>query len=340
MAQGYTWLLELRRRAVCQAAAPLRGIVHAAGVLDDGVVERQTAERLARVLAPKVRGAWHLHVQTAGLPLDFFVCFSSMASLLGSPGQSSYAAANAFLDGLAHHRRAAGLPGLSINWGPWADAGMAAGLRSRLESQGEGMIDPALGTRIFSALLGRTMPQVGVMRIDWARFRDMHPQAAVGSMLLGLGQPAARARTSRSSAPETSVIASLRAAPIERRKSMVEDLVQSHVAQVLGHRAGTVPRTQGFLDMGLDSLTATELGRRLQRDLDRSLPTTLTFDYPTVESLVTYLVEKAITADVPDQPLWRSGVPAPDDPLDLLSRDEIAALLALELEALGEGRSS
>jgi myxalamid-type polyketide synthase MxaB len=110
----------------CQAEAPLRGVVHAAGVLDDGVVDRQTAERFSRVLAPKVYGAWNLHHQTRELPLDFFVLFSSMASVLGSPGQSSYAVANAFLDALAHHRRARGLPGLSINWGPWSEAGMAA----------------------------------------------------------------------------------------------------------------------------------------------------------------------------------------------------------------------
>jgi acyl transferase domain-containing protein len=115
----------------CQTQGPLRGVVHAAGVLDDGILVKQTAERFARVMAPKIRGAWELHIQTQTLPLDFFVCFSSMASLVGSPGQGNYAAANAFLDALAHHRRARGLAGLSINWGPWADAGMAAKLHSR-----------------------------------------------------------------------------------------------------------------------------------------------------------------------------------------------------------------
>ncbi|WNZ66021.1 SDR family NAD(P)-dependent oxidoreductase [Myxococcus sp. MxC21-1] len=102
---------------------PLRGIVHAAGVIADGVLAQLDAERLRTVLAPKVQGAWNLHAQTLGRPLDFFVMFSSAASMLGSPGQGNYAAANAFMDVLAHHRRAAGLPALSVNWGPWAEVG-------------------------------------------------------------------------------------------------------------------------------------------------------------------------------------------------------------------------
>ncbi|NER24034.1 MAG: SDR family NAD(P)-dependent oxidoreductase, partial [Symploca sp. SIO1C2] len=104
---------------------PLRGVIHGAGVLDDGVLQQMSWERFTRVMAPKVEGAWHLHTLTEHLEIDFFVCFSSMASLLGSPGQGNYAAANGFMDALAHHRRAKGLAGLSINWGPWAEAGMA-----------------------------------------------------------------------------------------------------------------------------------------------------------------------------------------------------------------------
>ena len=119
---------------------PLRGVVHAAGVLDDGVLSEQTRERLAGVMAPKIPGAWHLHRLTRGQPLDFFVLFSSIASLVGSGGQGGYAAANAFLDALAHRRRAEGLPATTINWGAWADAGMWASLsavdRRRWTSRG------------------------------------------------------------------------------------------------------------------------------------------------------------------------------------------------------------
>ena len=219
---------------VCQAEAPLRGIVHAAGVLDDGVVEKQNAERFARVMAPKVRGAWNLHTQTQGLPLDFFVCFSSMASLLGSPGQSNYAAANAFLDALGAPSSGAGLPGLSINWGPWADAGMAAGLRSRLQAQGEGMIDPEIGVRILNHAVTRGMTQVGVMRVNWPLYHARYPHADVASLLSTLGHGGGRQSTSLAgatrverTAPESTMVQRLREAPIDRRRALVEEFVQS-----------------------------------------------------------------------------------------------------------------
>ena len=111
---------------------PLRGIIHAAGVLDDGLLLNQNQERLAAVMAPKVQGAWNLHKLTLSAPLDFFVLFSSLASVLGSPGQGSYAAANSFLDALAHQRRALGLPSLTINWGPWDAVGMVAQRRTTI----------------------------------------------------------------------------------------------------------------------------------------------------------------------------------------------------------------
>ena len=156
-----------------QPGFPLRGIIHAAGVLDDGMLRQQTWSRFQQVMAPKVAGAWNLHLLTRGRELDFFVCFSSAAALLGSPGQGNYAAANAFLDGLAQGPRA-GLPALSINWGPWEGIGMAARLddrnRARLAEAGLENIDVPTGVRILAKLLNGEGPQVAVLPVDWSRF--------------------------------------------------------------------------------------------------------------------------------------------------------------------------
>ena len=154
---------------------PLAGVIHAAGVLDDGVLLQQNAARLATVMQPKVAGAWNLHRATSSLPLDFFVLFSSAASLMGSAGQGNYAAANAFLDALAHYRRRAGLPGVSINWSAWSQAGMAAAAgqhHRRLSARGLSEIAPQAGLAVLSRLAGPTTgAQVAVLPIDWSVFR-------------------------------------------------------------------------------------------------------------------------------------------------------------------------
>jgi acyl transferase domain-containing protein/acyl carrier protein len=316
--------------AACQAEAPLRGVVHAAGVLDDGVLEKQSVERLAKVLAPKVRGAWHLHTHTQALPLDFFVCFSSMASLLGAPGQCNYAAANAFLDALAHHRRTRGLPGLSINWGPWAEAGMAAGLRSRLQDQGEGMIAPAVGVQIFTQAISQGLTQVAAMRVNWSWYQKKHPQTDIASLLSALIPTRNHQASTRDLAdPVTTLTQRLRGVPVEQRRTLVEEFVQSQVAHVLGYPARAVPRTQGFANLGLNSLAAIELRRRLQQALDCTLPSTLTFDYPTVESLVAYLIDTTIPEDAPVSANGQA---------DDLAGEDIAVLLARELQTLEDGK--
>jgi myxalamid-type polyketide synthase MxaB len=153
---------------------PLRGVIHAAGVLDDAPLVKQDWERFRKVMMPKVDGAWNLHVQTEATPLDFFVLFSSVASVLGSPGQANYASANAFLDGLAQVRRARNLAGTSINWGPWAEVGMAASqterAQRRLQEQGFDAIAPADGLRALDAVLAAGPVQVAVMSVRWERF--------------------------------------------------------------------------------------------------------------------------------------------------------------------------
>ena len=175
---------------------PLRGIFHLAGVLDDGVLREQTRERFDRVMAAKVLGAWHLHELTRDLPLDLFVLFSSAAALLGSPGQGNYAAANAFLDALAHHRRWEKRPALSVNWGSWAEVGMAARLHEtegrRWAAAGVGWIEPARGLQTLEQLIAEERAQAGVLPIDWPKFFERIPAGSEPAWLREMAREAAQ----------------------------------------------------------------------------------------------------------------------------------------------------
>ena len=225
----------------CEGLPPLRGIMHLAGVLDDGILRRLSRQRFADVMAPKVSGAWNLHKQTAGFKLDFFVCFSSVASLLGVAGQANYAAANAFLDGLASYRRARGLPGLSINWGSWAETGMSArlGLDEQLNRKGEGVIAPDPGLRALEHLLMEPPAggNIAVLPADWPRF--LEKQLAVPPFLSRLlrtaerRSPAAAAATTRREDRET-FRQRLETAPLKKRKALLEAHVREHVTEILG----------------------------------------------------------------------------------------------------------
>ena len=164
----------------------LRGVVHAAGVLDDGMLMHQSPKRFLKVAGPKVSGAWNLHIQTKDLPLDFFVLFSSVASIIGSPGQSNYAAANAFMDGLAHHRKHQGLVATSINWGPWSDVGMAASdvVLQRLMKDGWQPMNASQGCDFIGHLLKVCkLPQAAVLPVDWRQFAANIPGAVNWNIL-------------------------------------------------------------------------------------------------------------------------------------------------------------
>ena len=253
------------------ALVPLRGIVHAAGVLDDGVLTAQSADRFATVMRPKVDGAWHLHTLSGGMALDFFVCFSSVAALLGAAGQSNYAAANAFLDTLMHYRRGQGLPGLSINWGPWAESGMAAGLQPQLRAQGLGLISATQGRLLFQQLLNQPVAQIGVLPLQ------------------------RRQSAARMAAPTRDLQAVLRDLSAPERVRRLEEYLRKEIAAVLGLSSGAAldGRTRLF-DLGMDSLMAVELRNRIGAGLRCTVRATLLFDYPTVEVLSAYLLHEVL----------------------------------------------
>ncbi|WP_051116283.1 type I polyketide synthase [Amycolatopsis nigrescens] len=258
--------------------SPLTAVVHAAGVLDDGVLTSLTPARCAEVLRTKVDAAWHLHELTRALDLSAFVLFSSAAGILGNPGQGNYAAANAFLDALARHRHAAGLPALSLAWGLWQTAdGMAApaGGRSAVAA-----IRPGHGLDLFDAALAGNEPVLAPIVLDQGGLRPGEP---VPPMLRGLLRPARPVASTP--APE----------PTARRQDRTPvDVVLDAVADVLGHPDPTaLDPKRPFSSLGFDSLTAVELRNRLSADLEVRLPATLVFDHPTPAALAAHLTGAA-----------------------------------------------
>ncbi|MFI1935557.1 SDR family NAD(P)-dependent oxidoreductase, partial [Streptomyces sp. NPDC020330] len=277
---------------VASLGRPLTAVIHAAGVLDDGVVTSLTPAQLARVMGAKADAALHLHELTAGLDLSAFVLFSSVAALIGSPGQGNYAAANAALDALAAHRRAQGLPATSLAWGLWAEtSGMAGDLGeaelARLERNGVGALSAEQGLELFDQAQRVGSALVVPVRLDLAALRVQARAGALPAMLSGLVRmPARRAQSAGGSLAERLVGVSE-----ADRERVVLELVQAQVAAVLGHAtsAAVVP-DRAFKELGFDSLGAVELRNRLTQASGVRLPSTLVFDHPTPVAVARFLL--------------------------------------------------
>lgn len=324
---------------------PLKGIVHAAGVLDDGALMQQTYERFRRVMAAKVEVAWNLHQASLPLELDFFVCFSSIASLLGSPGQGNYAAANAFLDALAHYRRSIGMPAMSINWGPWADIGMAAKsgeqMRERLSAQGIEMLPAAQATQIFSYLLRHPETQIGVFKVNWKQLRQS-PLTPGQRLFLSECPGAAEQPPEAEQATVTqpgSLLQHVRQLPVSQRKDYIQTYLRTEIARILGMGTEQLPGVhQGFMDLGMDSIMAVEFKSHLEQDLGKTVPATVIFEYPTIQNLTEYILREFLQ----DQSSAPSGITIAaegENELDNLSEADFAALLAQELETAKQRRT-
>ena len=278
---------------------PLKGIIHGAGVLSDGVLMKQDMERFHRVISPKADGAWNLHEATLGLNLDFFVCFSSVASVLGSAGQSNYAAANAFLNGFMYERRRQGLHGLSVNWGPW-ELGMAAGLDNRdaerIAARGIGAISPAEGFDVLEQLILHDETDACVLPVSWDKYLRYHYQGTIPPFFQAVTEESSGNRSA--SEEKSAIIGKLEGTPAGQRSTVLIDYVQKQVAMVL-HLKQTkrVSPDQGLFDLGIDSLMAMELKNKFEADMGRPLRPTLIFDYPTVDALASYLAEEMGMAD-------------------------------------------
>ncbi|MEM9161683.1 MAG: SDR family NAD(P)-dependent oxidoreductase [Cyanobacteria bacterium P01_F01_bin.4] len=341
----------------------LRGVIHAAGVLDDGLIQQLDWPQFERVLAPKVTGAWNLHTLTQDRELDFFILFSSAAALLGSPGQANHAAANAFLDGLAHYRHQLGLPGLSLNWGAWSSVGSALKYQQQgnlKHLSGVDVIDPAQGlaqlAKIWPTPATSPTPQIGIIPINWSVFLT---QPLVKNL------PFFQDLTHNSLTPspvqpyhDTALTASsfldqLAQTPPDQQRQLLDTYVCQQICQTLGFQPDELDRQAGFFDLGMDSLTALELKNTLQVNLGISLPSTLVFDYPTVTALLSYLAGQLLEDPERDQicdqvsvepeTTTRQQVDSSEE--NLPSGEDLAALMDQKLAdienlLLGEGGAS
>jgi myxalamid-type polyketide synthase MxaE and MxaD len=308
---------------------PLRGVIHAAGVLSDGVLTELTWQRFETVLAPKVRGAWLLDRLTRQHRLDFFVLFSSASAVLGAAGQANYAAANTFLDALAARRRVEGLPALSINWGPWREVGMAArpgaSAGQRSADWGIAAIEPRDGVRLLELLLKKPESNVVALPAEWETVLRPFAPGSEPSLLRSIAATERQARERRdASQPAGDLRARLVAAPPAEKLRELRELVRERVALALGVAdASRLDFSLSFAKAGLDSLMALEVRNTLSSALGLPLSPAVLFEHPSIEAVAAHLAERiAVDAEAESA--------AVADPTDLssMSDEQVDEMLA------------
>jgi polyketide synthase 12 len=322
-------------------AHPLTAVVHAAGVLDDGVLTALTPERVRRVVGPKVEGAWHLHELTRDLDLTDFVLFSSVAGVLGTPGQANYAAANAFLDELAQHRQSAGLPCVSIDWGLWAsEVGMGGTLddaeAARISRTGFRPMSNDTGLAMFDAAVAQPGAAVVAAEFDPAALRAAVRSTPLLRDLVG-GRPVAETRAGD--------MATLNFAemPADQRAKRILAAVRTQIAGVLGHRnAEQIDPDVNFRDLGFDSLTSVELRNRLKAVTGIAISPTVVYDHPTPNAVAEFLHQRVtgdggdgIVAELTRLEAALAGLDSDDRTLGVVS-----GRLEAILRGIGERRSA
>jgi myxalamid-type polyketide synthase MxaB len=343
---------------------PIKGIIHAAGIIDDGAIVNLTKEQFTKVISPKVQGAWNLHQATQNLSLDFFVMFSSAASILGSKGQANYCAANAFLDNLAHYRRNLGLPALTINWGVWDEIGMVTktklfsnpeftgkvaeekGRKGKKEKMnkvvnidanqsdekfkssfnipGMGKIKPKQGIEILEYLLSTDATQVGVLPINWSKWQQKSPLFANFINSEKNQEPVIK---------QSEILQQLEIAQPSDLKQILINYLCTEVAQILGLNSSEVINIeQGFTELGIDSLSSVELRNKLQTNLQCKLSSTLIYDYPTITILAEHLMNNLFSNDIEQNLEQQKNTNLALLELEQLSEEEAENLLLNELD--------
>ncbi|MFC9355620.1 SDR family NAD(P)-dependent oxidoreductase [Rhodococcus sp. NPDC057014] len=303
--------------ALLDGIPDLSGVIHAAGVLEDATAATLSAEQLHAVLRPKVDGAWNLHDLTRDRDLSAFVLFSSAAGVLGGAGQANYAAANVFLDALAQHRRARGLPATSMAWGLWdRPSGMTSHLNAadldRLQRNGIDTISPEAGLALFDAALAVNRPLIVPVRLSTRASRsEGESLPPILRRVLGV-----RRRRAAAADSPTGLAEELRALDPGERHSRVLDIVTTHVAAVLGHEGKeAIDPERAFKQLGFDSLTAVQLRNQLTTATGVRLAATVVFDHPTADALTRELVSRLLGDEAAPQPAGPTRARRDDDPI-------------------------
>ena len=262
----------------------LKGIIHTAGIIDDNLIDKQTENSFQNVMTAKVDGTWNLHNLTKNIDLDYFICFSSVASLMGSAGQSNYSAANAFMDQFAHYRKKNGLKCTAINWGPWGEVGMAASLSKRLSSQGYEMIPVEYGMLMLEKIICFSdLPQISVLPMNWQKFLEKFDKLPPFFDVVKLTNFITNANVEF-------LIDKLRSAEIYERHDMAVEHLTNYIREIIGIGQDVkISEDVSLFDLGLDSLMAVELKNVLEKNMKTTLRSTLLFDYPNIKSLLEYL---------------------------------------------------
>ncbi|MFD7432844.1 type I polyketide synthase, partial [Streptomyces sp. NPDC059818] len=314
---------------------PLGSVFHAAGIIDDALIDSLSPERVAAVMRPKADAAWHLHELTQDMDLDHFILFSSVAAAFGGPGQGNYAAANAFLDALAAHRRAAGLAGTSLAWGPWMpEAGIGRDLAElmlrRMTASGLAALDEDEGLLLLDLALARAEALLVPARLDKAGLRAVAAATGIPPLWQVLADDLIPRRTTVTSAASGAATGAgaaealrqqLAQLPGAERDRMLLDLVRTHAAAVLGHSSGeAIEASRPFTDLGFDSLIAVEFRNRMNPATGLRLPATLVFDYPSPVALAALLREQLAgdLADVAEPAAPVTVALLPDEPIAIV----------------------
>ncbi|MCC5600905.1 type I polyketide synthase [Nostoc favosum] len=294
-----------------QSMPPLRGIIHAAMVLDDAALVELNRERLHKAIAPKSIGAWNLHIHTLNTPLDFFILFSSVTSIIGSSRQGNYAAANAFLDALAHYRHTQGLPALTVNWGRVADVGYVAertDVNRYMERIGTKPLQSQQALKILAQLLQQQVVQMVVAPMNWEQWGEIHSSAASGRFSRLISEKAVLRKANADNTERDSLEKGLLAASSAERQQMLELRVSEEVAKILGTSIAKLDIKQPLTNLGLDSLMAVELSNRLKKELGVDVPTMKLLGGTSIAQLAQEQVQQVPSGNSTSKTLSRSSV--------------------------------